>query len=683
MLKTRPAPAPLSAAIAAFLTLLMAFFVFPTAAHAEDFPPGFPEMGTQGEAVPGLRLAIGNSSVATHLFPVYTRSGAAPDQQAYCIELTVDVQYEVDLNVSHWNEFPGRNNFASNPAVRQKVAWVVNHSYPNNSIESLRSQSGISGLTVAEAIAGTQASIWSFTDSAPSSADYVFTGISTDGIPDTTSPAALRVSALVDYLTGDSNTGVPEVRGPSLTASGTSVTGQAGKLVGPFSFEGSAATIQLDSTSNYPVVFADGTAVDLTSAPTGTNLFLDVPHGAPAQDATISADLTGPQLTGMLVTNTKPRTQTLMIARSDEVQVTASLTASWIESPRIGTIARAADAEHGFLPQTGPTTVTDTVMYENLIPGNTYEVSGELMIKDGSEAIPTGITSSLQFTPEEPNGHVELVFAVPAGTLVGKTVVVFEWLYQDDVEVASHTDIEDANQTVYRPTIETDAYDLSDLDQELESQGGTLRDDVAYSGLRIGERYILRGQVMDHETGESTGIYGQTEFIATQSEGIAYIDFAVPAQYAGKTLVVFEYLFLGERPQTMTRQMSFAATQVMAEEEVFEDVVADEEFSLEPRPGESLLAVHTDLDDQRQTVTVQEPPIEEPPVEEPPVDEPPVEVPPTKQPPVKQPPVKETETTSGTLPKTGSGPVTIFGIAALLLVTAGAGTYLRTRRQVR
>ncbi|XBH20332.1 VaFE repeat-containing surface-anchored protein [Jonesiaceae bacterium BS-20] len=672
MLKIRPKPLHLSGVMTAIVALLMAFFVFPTVTHADELPPGFPVMGRQAEAIPGLRLAIGNSSVATHLFPVYTREVTAPDQLAYCVELSVDVQYEIDLNVSHWNEFPGRNNFADSLAVRQKVAWIVNQSFPGNSIEALRTQSGIRGLTVPEAIAGTQAAIWSFTDSAPASADYLYTGISADGVPDSTSPAAVRVGALVDYLTGDSNTGVPEVRGPSLSVSTPSVSGQAGGLVGPFSFQGSAAFVELTSSSTYPVVFADGSPADLAQAPTGTDLFLKVPSHAPANNATISATLSGPQLTGMLVTNTKPRTQTLMISRSDEVQVHASLSASWIDSPRIGTSARAGDAEHGFLPQTGPTTVTDTVLYENLIPGKTYEVSGELMIKDESRAVPTGITATKEFIPQESSGQVELVFEVPENVLVGQTVVVFERLYQNGIEVATHTDIEDANQTVYRPTIETDAYDLSDFDQELDSTGGTLRDDVAYSGLRIGERYVLRGQVMDHETGEPTGIYGQTEFVATQSAGIAYIDFTVPAEFAGKTLVVFEYLFLAPAQQNMARQMSFASPQVMAAEELLEDTEkAAEEFSLEPGPGESLLAVHTDLDDERQTVTVDEPPTEVPPTE------PPTEVPPTEKPPAEVPPTK----TTGKLAKTGSGPVaTVIG-ASLVLLLAGAGTYVITRRK--
>ena len=48
-----------------------------------------------------------------------------------------------------------------------------------------------------------------------------------------------------------------------------------------------------------------------------------------------------------------------------------------------------------------------------------------------------------------------------------------------------------------------------------------------------------------------------------------------------------------------------------------------------------------DVESEKVTVTVEEPPVEEPPVEEPPVEEPPVEEPPVEEPPVEEPPVEE------------------------------------------
>ena len=62
---------------------------------------------------------------------------------------------------------------------------------------------------------------------------------------------------------------------------------------------------------------------------------------------------------------------------------------------------------------------------------------------DGAE-----VTAEVEFTPEEPSGTVELTYTLDASTLAGTTIVVFETLYSDGVEIAAHTDINDEAQTV-------------------------------------------------------------------------------------------------------------------------------------------------------------------------------------------------------------------------------------------
>ncbi|MEH6934005.1 VaFE repeat-containing surface-anchored protein, partial [Bacillus sp. JJ783] len=52
------------------------------------------------------------------------------------------------------------------------------------------------------------------------------------------------------------------------------------------------------------------------------------------------------------------------------------------------------------------------------------------------------------FTAKEKNGSIILDFTFNASALQGKEVVVFEELYQDNVLVAIHVDIEDKGQTV-------------------------------------------------------------------------------------------------------------------------------------------------------------------------------------------------------------------------------------------
>lgn len=97
-------------------------------------------------------------------------------------------------------------------------------------------------------------------------------------------------------------------------------------------------------------------------------------------------------------------------------------------------------------------TITDTVTYTNLEPGKEYTVSGKLMNKETGEPLLDAdekeITAETTFTPEEPNGTVELVYTLDSTLLADKEIVVFEDLYKDEILVASHADIEDENQTI-------------------------------------------------------------------------------------------------------------------------------------------------------------------------------------------------------------------------------------------
>ena len=100
----------------------------------------------------------------------------------------------------------------------------------------------------------------------------------------------------------------------------------------------------------------------------------------------------------------------------------------------------------------GVITLTDTVSYKHLIPGKEYTLTGKLMDKatgkafllDGKE-----ITSEVTFTPDEPDGVIEVEFTFDAAGISEKTdIVVFEAVYHEKVLLAVHADIEDEGQTV-------------------------------------------------------------------------------------------------------------------------------------------------------------------------------------------------------------------------------------------
>ena len=115
-------------------------------------------------------------------------------------------------------------------------------------------------------------------------------------------------------------------------------------------------------------------------------------------------------------------------------------------------------------------TVVDTVSYENLVPGKEYKVSGTLMVKETGEALLDAdgnpITASTTFTPEKPEGSVDVVFEFDADLLAGKKLVAFEKLYRNQIEITVHEDIDDEDQTVevVPPEVGTTATDTADGD---------------------------------------------------------------------------------------------------------------------------------------------------------------------------------------------------------------------------
>jgi LPXTG-motif cell wall-anchored protein len=97
-------------------------------------------------------------------------------------------------------------------------------------------------------------------------------------------------------------------------------------------------------------------------------------------------------------------------------------------------------------------TIDDVVSYKNLIVGKEYTISGVLMDKTTGKAFLVDgkeITSRVTFTAEKTNGKVKVSFTFDGSAITEETdIVVFETLYNEGVELATHSDIEDEGQTV-------------------------------------------------------------------------------------------------------------------------------------------------------------------------------------------------------------------------------------------
>lgn len=158
-------------------------------------------------------------------------------------------------------------------------------------------------------------------------------------------------------------------------------------------------------------------------------------------------------------------------------------------------------------------TIVDTVEYEGLKKGQEYKVVGTLMDKETGEPVLINgepVTAEETFKAKKASGTVEMTSTFDGVALSGKTVVVFEELYHEDLKLAVHTDIEDEDQTIYFPEIGTTAKD-ADTEEHIANADSevTLIDTVTYKNLVPGQEYTVVGTLTDKETGEPLEIEGK------------------------------------------------------------------------------------------------------------------------------------------------------------------------------
>src|SRR5699024_4693186 len=128
-----------------------------------------------------------------------------------------------------------------------------------------------------------------------------------------------------------------------------------------------------------------------------------------------------------------------------------------VNVPGITTSASFVEVDEN---DTDMVTLKDGVKYENLVKGEEYTVKGKLMDKETGEPVlidDEEVTGETTFTVEDSNGSVEVQFTFDRSKLDTDSVVEFEDVYKDDALIAVHHDIDDENQTVDVPNINTAA----------------------------------------------------------------------------------------------------------------------------------------------------------------------------------------------------------------------------------
>ena len=294
--------------------------------------------------------------------------------------------------------------------------------------------------------------------------------------------------------------GKPSI-GTTATVDGEKTTQPAEQITITDTVEYSGLTVGQEYTLRGELVFqATGEPVTNGETPITAEATFVTPGSEGTIDIPFTFDSTGLEGQSVVVFETLFSGETTIAEHRDLEDEGQTIT--FTELPRIGTTA-TVDGKHTAEP-TGEITIVDVVEYSGLYPGETYTISGILMDKgtgnpllvDGAE-----ITAETEFTPESADGTVELTYTLDASNLAGTTIVVFETLYQDGVEIVSHADINDESQTIV-----------------VNPKGGLLIRKTSEDGVLEGFTFLVEGE-------------GYSQTYTTDGAGEIYLEDLAPGEY--------------------------------------------------------------------------------------------------------------------------------------------------------
>ena len=218
--------------------------------------------------------------------------------------------------------------------------------------------------------------------------------------------------------------------------------------------------------------------------------------------------------------------------------------------------------------------LTDQIRYHGVSDYGTYRLKTTLVYADSGETATDDqgreLVRETAVELKKLSGTLEVEMNFDGAHLAGRDVVFFEELFNAEGErVSRHMDLDDTNQTIRIPGIQTVLKNTTPA--KTADDKVILTDTVTYSGLMPGLAYVMSGTLMDRETGEPL----------PGAEPVT-VEFT-PAVDSGSVDVIFSL----ER-QTLDGHPV---------------IVAFESCLLEDKE----VAVHRDLDDAQQTVEFREP----------------------------------------------------------------------------
>ena len=214
------------------------------------------------------------------------------------------------------------------------------------------------------------------------------------------------------------------------------------------------------------------------------------------------------------------------------------------DRPAIRTTLTGSETGLHEVGATSKVALTDTVAYEGVKAGATYELTGTLMDKSTGEALVSKgqkVEAAARFTAEAASGTATVEFSFDASDLGGRKVVAYEVLSHDGQEVARHEDMDDADQTVSLVRVRTTATDASDGDHEVGAAAkATLADRVEVWGLEAGATYTIETELADASTKETVASSSASVTPSKPDTAFTVKAEVDTTKYAGRDLVFLE-----------------------------------------------------------------------------------------------------------------------------------------------
>ncbi|GAA2005990.1 hypothetical protein GCM10009799_36840 [Nocardiopsis rhodophaea] len=261
-----------------------------------------------------IRLSDG-TDVETSLY--HLRVDGTTSLPAYCADISTSVDRTAAYTEASWETDPAGRGIDPGP-----VSWIVRNSYPKVDLDQLGADSGVAGLGKRQAIAGTQAAIWHFTND-----------IELEGALNLGDRRSAAVSALYDYLVGGAAESATAPPVPSVAVTPDRIAGaDPAEPLGP---------LTVRTTDDAPVAVAvkgarsarliDGEGAPITEVPNGETFYVEVDPAVPEGIATVYARAENAVLAagGLFTGKDGVRTQPLVTAGAGTSSRTASAKVDW------------------------------------------------------------------------------------------------------------------------------------------------------------------------------------------------------------------------------------------------------------------------------------------------------------------------------------------------------------------